>query len=89
MIQIDDPWSLDDTHEKKITRYDTNAYDIWFLWIETHKNFKFFKKTPNVGEMKGLEIYEYRLPLGTNIYIYEIYDSKDNTHQMPYDDKNG
>jgi hypothetical protein len=33
-----------------------------------------------IGEMIGLEMYEYILPLGTNIYIYEIYYSKDITH---------
>jgi hypothetical protein len=40
---------------------------------------KFSRGSPKKsGEGKVLEIYEYRLPLGTN--IYEIYDSKDSTH---------
>jgi hypothetical protein len=43
---------------------------------------KISRRSPNCGGMKGLEIYDYISPLGTNIYIYiyEIYDSKDNTH---------
>jgi hypothetical protein len=53
---------------------------------EPHKNSKIFKKSPSSGKMISLEMYEYRLPLGTN--IYEIYDSKDNTHKMPHEGKN-
>ena len=39
---------------------------------------KFQENRPIVERWKILEIYEYEVPLGTN--IYEIYDSKDSTH---------
>ena len=51
------------------------------IWLEhePHDDSKIFKMiAKKSGEGKVLEIYEYRLPLGTN--IYEIYDSKDSTH---------